>query len=442
MKFFVLVLFFATNLYVFCQPEFDINYINDYRKSFTIQPISYPTLSGDSLQIIVPFRFSLNFLSFEKSGEQQKLSCNFLVEFVFRDSSGIIRKSMNFRDTLFFPFADKELINTKNYLSLITTKLPLQNFSLEVSLFDKERFKVKSIKTEIRFRRIGNFLIFQPIFASRTNNSNNFALSLLNNALDFTKKDKVIIIPTFSIDGLGNLNFQIKSNNIKTNQMNWQKDIAFDVRTVLLSTSHFNYLLDTERVVIDFEHKAMVGSKSPLNFLLIDFPEKFAYLQNYSLNIYHSILRDTLNLDFRIHWENPPISLRSIHYAIELMYYILTDEKYNEILSAKKDQQWQLFFEEWKKFDTDTTTLFNEAMDEYYKRVDFAFLNFQTVGEEDGAKSERGKIFILFGKPSDVQRVIEKNGIVREEWIYYRLKKKFTFEMKFKKFELINITEL
>ncbi|MGB9912591.1 MAG: GWxTD domain-containing protein, partial [Candidatus Kapaibacteriota bacterium] len=153
-------------------------------------------------------------------------------------------------------------------------------------------------------------------------------------------------------------------------------------------------------------------------------------------------INDTINYNFKVVWDNPPLSLKNINYAIELMYYIITDTTYEHLLGLKRDQQWNEFFEIWRKFDTDTSTLFNEAMDEYYRRVDFAFLNFQTITEADGAKTDRGKIFILFGKPSYTQRIIDKDGNVLEYWFYYSLKKKFTFATKYKKFELVEIKDL
>ena len=37
-------------------------------------------------------------------------------------------------------------------------------------------------------------------------------------------------------------------------------------------------------------------------------------------------------------------------------------------------------------------TPYNEEMAEYFSRVDYAFYNFQTINQKDGAKTDRGKI--------------------------------------------------
>lgn len=426
------------------QPDFDLNYINDYRKTFSIQPIYYPNENGDSLEVFVPFRFSLNYLTFEKTGNLDRFYSNFFLEFIFRDGKQIIRKSLVFRDTLFFTLLQKDLINIRSYLNFVHTRLPLQDFELEVSLYDKEKVKTKTTKADIKINKFGNFSFFSPIYASRqSNGKEGYVLSLLTNSLDFTTKDKVIIFPVSPSTNIEYLRFRIKSYYIKMNQMNWQKDVDFEIKPLLLSNTPFVLSVDTNyNAIINFYQKATTGSGEQISFLLLEFPEKYAYLQNYYLFISQKNSKDSLKLGFKIHWENPPLSLKSLQYALELMYYILTDSQYNYLLSLKREQQWNEFFDMWRQFDIDTSTLFNEAMNEYYKRADFAVLNFQTIEENDGAKSERGKIFILFGKPSEIQRNIDKNGTIVENWIYYRLRKQFTFVSVRKKFELLKITDL
>lgn len=428
---------------LFAQPDFDVNYMNDFRRSFTFQPIYYPTLEGDSLDLIVPFRFTLNFLTFERASDNDQLFTNFLLDFVLRDENGIIKKNLVFKDTIVVSLSEKDIINVKRYINFVKVRIPIQKYVLEVSLYDKEKTKVKNIKTEIRYDKIGDSYIFNPIYASRhEDNRNQFVLSLSNNAFDFTKKEKVIILPVFTTSSFGNFKATVKSSPIQTHQMYWQKDIEFSTRPILLSTTPQSLTFDKEEAFFDVEQKAYTGIASKLNFYLIEFPEKFAFLQDYSLLIQLENHKDTINYNFKIAWENPPLSLRNINYAIEIMYYILTDEKYNYLLEQKRDKKWQEFFDIWRQFDTDTTTMFNEAMDEYYKRVDYAFLNFQTVTEPDGAKTERGKVFILYGKPSNIERVIDKDGVVTETWLYYRFKKKFTFVTKYKKFELMQISDI
>lgn len=439
----ITILFIAISQ-IFAQQEFEINYANEFQKSFTFQPIFYVSDNGDSIEVYVPFRFTLNCLSFEKTSQGDDLQARFVVELILRDLGGVIRKSVVYRDSISVPYKDRDLLNLRYYQNFIFVKLPIKEYLLEAILYDREKTKIKSLSAELKVKQIGDVLISTPIYATKNDHKSNlFALSLMNNALDFTRKAKVIIIPTFSpLNSNVNLRFQIKSLPTTSAQMSWEQRVSFEPPSMLISTSAFQLFCDTNYIFAYFNQKSLAGSSSQLNFILLEFPEDSAFLQNYTLTITRKQTTDTATFPFKIHWNKPPVSLRSLRYAIELMYYILPDDVYDNLLSLKKEKQWKEFFELWKAYDRDPTTKFNEAMDEYYKRVDYAYLNFQTVYETDGAKTDRGKIFILYGKPSEIQRILSNDGAVNEIWIYYRLGKKFEFASKFKKFELVKISDL
>jgi hypothetical protein len=45
----------------------------------------------------------------------------------------------------------------------------------------------------------------------------------------------------------------------------------------------------------------------------------------------------------------------------------------------------------------------------------------------DGYRTDRGRIFILFGSPSITNRLLKPNAPPAEIWTYENLKKRFTF---------------
>jgi hypothetical protein len=67
-------------------------------------------------------------------------------------------------------------------------------------------------------------------------------------------------------------------------------------------------------------------------------------------------------------------------------------------------------------------------MFEYFRRVDYAFFNFQSVSQKDGADTDRGKIYILNGKPGSVERNLVGDKSF-ELWTYEKMKKVYTFEL-------------
>jgi GWxTD domain-containing protein len=114
-------------------------------------------------------------------------------------------------------------------------------------------------------------------------------------------------------------------------------------------------------------------------------------------------------------------------YALESMYYILSDEEYEQIEDGSEEEIFKKILKYWEKHDPTPHTPFNEAMAEYFARVDFSFFNFQTVTAEDGSKTDRGKIYILFGPPSN-KEIKLANNVSLEIWTYESLNKQYFFE--------------
>ena len=85
------------------------------------------------------------------------------------------------------------------------------------------------------------------------------------------------------------------------------------------------------------------------------------------------------------------------------------------------------FMEFWKKRDPDTTTAYNEVMAEFYRRVDESIRRFSSLKENDGFKTDRGRIFILYGTPTTTERRLLPNSTPTEAWTYQNIRRKFIF---------------
>ncbi|MBL7975548.1 MAG: GWxTD domain-containing protein, partial [Candidatus Kapabacteria bacterium] len=57
-------------------------------------------------------------------------------------------------------------------------------------------------------------------------------------------------------------------------------------------------------------------------------------------------------------------------------------------------------------------------MAEYFKRVDIARTEYATLNDADGMKTDRGKVFILNGKPATVVKNVLDGDILQEIWKY------------------------
>ncbi len=131
---------------------------------------------------------------------------------------------------------------------------------------------------------------------------------------------------------------------------------------------------------------------------------------------------------FGARWLEMPISLYDLDRATEPLQFILKKDDYAELRRGGRETRIRKFDEFWKKKDTTPSTAYNEVMHEFYRRVDFANIAFRTLREMNGAITDRGRIYILFGKPTSTERTLNPGGSPKEIWKYSSISKIFTFE--------------
>src|SRR5215216_2001500 len=82
--------------------------------------------------------------------------------------------------------------------------------------------------------------------------------------------------------------------------------------------------------------------------------------------------------------------------------YIITDDERKAFKALKTDEERDQFIEQfWLRRDPDPDTPENEYRDEYHERVQYA--NEHYASGIPGWKTDRGRIYIMFGKPHEVE---------------------------------------
>jgi len=130
---------------------------------------------------------------------------------------------------------------------------------------------------------------------------------------------------------------------------------------------------------------------------------------------------------FNTVWLNKPIILRNTKFAISLIKTIWGKHDIDKILKLDNDKQYVALKKYLSKYDTDTSTKFNEVMSEFYNRVDYAIFNFGNEINKTNALSDMGQTYIKFGKPDTKERIYSKRNNVMEIWNYNKPKRKFIF---------------
>jgi GWxTD domain-containing protein len=131
---------------------------------------------------------------------------------------------------------------------------------------------------------------------------------------------------------------------------------------------------------------------------------------------------------FKLRWIDMPISLLRADYAIKALYPIATEETIDRLLSGSSERKFAALKTFWQSQDPTPTTKYNEKMAEYYRRVDYAYFTFKSIEQRDGAFTDRGKIYILFGPPTNTERTMGPDAPPREIWEYHnRVNRTFIF---------------
>ena len=95
--------------------------------------------------------------------------------------------------------------------------------------------------------------------------------------------------------------------------------------------------------------------------------------------------------------------------------YIITDEEKKVFKSLKTDDEREQFIEQfWLRRDPDPDTDVNEYREEYYQRIAYANENF--ASGIPGWKTDRGRIYIMFGKPDEKESHPSGGSYNRPTW--------------------------
>lgn len=99
-----------------------------------------------------------------------------------------------------------------------------------------------------------------------------------------------------------------------------------------------------------------------------------------------------------------PFAERDLDQSIEQLYYIATPWEWDSLQSAtSRKEKRQALLEFWRKRDPSPLDRDNRPMEVFYKRLEYANFNYGAMGKE-GWRTDRGRIYIVLGEPSYIER--------------------------------------
>ncbi len=111
---------------------------------------------------------------------------------------------------------------------------------------------------------------------------------------------------------------------------------------------------------------------------------------------------------------------------VEQMVYIAENKEMKLLENAPIESREAVWEEFWSKKDPIPETPENETSDEYFRRVDYANEHFRSY--TSGWRTDRGRVYIVFGQPDEIEyHPFEEESVPYQIWYYYSLGKRFIF---------------
>lgn len=152
----------------------------------------------------------------------------------------------------------------------------------------------------------------------------------------------------------------------------------------------------------------------------------------------------TVRRRITLDWHDMPISLEDPRDALAPLAHITTEDEYNELASGSREAIEEKIKAFWARRDPTPGTAYNELMAEFYRRADYAYFNFARSGRVlDGAITDRGKIYILYGPPTHIDRTFLLGEKPYEVWTYSNnVKRRFRFTIESSDYKLVEASNL
>ena len=92
--------------------------------------------------------------------------------------------------------------------------------------------------------------------------------------------------------------------------------------------------------------------------------------------------------------------IENIDLSIKQMKYVANIDFFDKNENKTREEKIQNFLDFWQSIDPTPSTERNEALEEYFRRVNYANANYKSFSE--GWLTDRGHTYIVFGAPSSI----------------------------------------
>ena len=361
----------------------------------------------DSTQSSLQFVYRINYdkLSFIKEGENYTTKIRITIELQDSSTKNITREN---EDKVITLAEFSETISKNSSIQgLLNLKADKKKYFATITLTDlltNKDFSIPTIPIDLSSHRVQSFIVSQ-------NEEGKYYLANKRKTIPFSASSYSLIFEADSFFGL----YHSGRNDTLCMQLNSQTDTLSFCSTTIMDNSFY---LEEDSIGIFLSQTQNSNTKS-------------AYFQNISTKMsegkYDVRIKGKSSSLLEVKWWDKPHSLLNYEISLKALSIIESASIVDSLRNLRGNNGYKYFNNYWRKYDPTPNTSYNELMAEFYSRADYAQKTFANFSTPDGILSDRGKIFIQYGQPSNIERTTSEKGRNMEIWFYKERNRSYYF---------------
>lgn len=362
-------------------------------------------------QITYLYKIPFSRIQFEKVNDHFESQFELTIEVTNKDNKLVKREFV--KDKIISYNFDETISNKKFLENFVSLLLNPDTYTFQIIFEDKltnRQRPQKPLTLELNdsTKKYSPILIEQKIY--QDGNSEKLIAANFSGCIPFSKEFYNMIILSDKFEN--NKNYTVKF---------FQSDSLYFDRKLMAKTLGIpKFEKQNDFVTISFD------SSLTLNGLVLNDVNKNLEEGFYSVKIFSDDEKELESFKVDVKWFNKPFSLADADFALEMISFIESENSYSNLLKSSLSSE-ELLKQYWKSKDPTPKTSFNELMEVFYERVDYAESNFRNLSGVSGAKTDRGRIYIVNGNPDRIERGVNYDGKITETWYYENPKRIFIF---------------
>ena len=349
--------------------------------------------------------------------KNRDMQINLFVNQVYNYSNNLFEVSINHEiSNNHFVFIKDDDVFKANILSTMQI-YDIDNDSIVIQESWKEELIEKYYEST---RSSSKYLLFNK-FANLPKGNYHIRVNIqdLDNSNIFKSQKKIDLS---AANGFGDLSLYLKTDlNEFLIIKEMDNEFKIDHNQILLSFQYFNDDKKIDELLLELDgpdekylEKYSNLSMDDNGFYSIDFVIPDIYYNRFDLilsvsdySISKSLYLENIDNNF---WTNDSTEI------ISVMRYILPVADIKSMKKLKLSDQFEFINNYWADRDPDSNTLENELLVEFTNRVKFVNSKFSDLGK--GWRSDRGRVYIIYGPPEMVERYSNQSDGIYEIWEY------------------------